>query len=252
MKKLLALILLFSLISTSCGTKLTPHKGTFPFSSMEKPLSKISANKKAKTAPLTQLEEVFSYTPNEAQQFEKITKRLQAGDVIAFYMSHSEARRNLRQRKIQKIPYELFSFGHLAIVSHATFSAELKLLQVAMKQSINANSGLGYLKDKCWVTYRPPNKSIDTVKLGEFSQHVCCSGKSGYSYTASLGLINGDIHPSTRSEIKDKYTCTTLVIAALHHAGFHLHTSHRKGYLDLITPRQVVDSWGSAVSYHEK
>lgn len=252
MKKLLVLILLLGLINTSCDTRTTPHKGTFPFSTMEKPLSHRSAKKKAKATALVQLEEVLHYTPDKAQQFDKITKNLKAGDVIAFYMSHTEARLNLKQRKIQKIPYELFSFGHLAIVTTTTSSSELKLLQVAMKQSINTDSGLGYLKDKSWQVYRPPSNSVAIGKLCEFSQHVSTTGKPGYSYTASLGLTNGDIHPDCRSEIKDKYTCTTLVVAALNYSGFQLHTPRRNGYFDLITPQQVVMSWGSPVHSPEK
>lgn len=88
---------------------------------------------------------------------------------------------------------------------------------------------------------------LNNGKLHEFSQHVCANEKSSYSYIATLGLTNGNTTPQSTSEFEDKYTCTTLVIAAPHHSGLQLHTPRRNGFLDIITPRQVVDSWGCAI-----
>ena len=248
---LVGLISLFSLVSSSCSYKTGPHNGTFPFFNMEKPLSQRSAQKKAGTKSLVKLEKVLSYTPKQASDFSQISGTLQAGDLIAFYMPHSEARKHLKQFAIQKIPYELFSYGHLALLTpcHETdkVSSELRLLQVAMKQRANADSTMNYLKDKNWIAYRPPVGSINNDKLHEFTQHVCANEKSAYSYIATLGLINGNTTPQSTSEFEDKYTCTTLVIAALHHSGLQLHTPRRNGFLDIITPRQVVDSWGCVI-----
>lgn len=253
MKKLLTLVLLISLVSIGCSTKMIPHNGTFPFSTMENPLSKRSALKKSETKLLVKLEKELTYTPEDSANFEQITNTLKPGDIIAFYMTHAEARDHLKKRKIQKIPYELFSFGHLALIvsnpETSASSSDFRLLQVAMKQRSNADSKLNYLKDKNWIVYRAPRGSINNKKLHAFTKHVCANENSAYSYTATFGLSNRGLHPNSTSDIKDKYTCSTLVIAALHHAGFQLHAPRRNGYLDIITPRQVVDSWGSAVLY---
>lgn len=251
MKKLLTLILFVSSLSIACSPKMVPHNGVFPFSTMEKPLSKRSALKKSESEQLVKLEKALTYTPEDSANFGQITKSLKPGDIISFYMTHVEARGYLKKRKIQKIPYELFSFGHLALVvsnpETSTPTSDFRLLQVAMKQHSNADSKLNYLKDKSWIVYRAPAGAIDNKKLHAFTQQVCANEKSTYSYTSTFGLSNKGLHPNSMSDIKDKYTCSTLVIAALHHAGFQLHSPRRNGYLDIITPRQVVDSWGSSV-----
>lgn len=235
------------IISFSCATKAPIHNGTFPFSTMDKAPNKGQALKRSQQESVEKLKIIANYSPQEPNKFQPISKQLRAGDIIAFSMSHTQAREQLRKFSIQKIPYEFFRFGHLAILTHPSSSdtRNLHLLQVAMKQQVNVDSDLSYLKDKSWIVYRAPDGSISSEKLTEFTLAVCSKHTAKYDYTATVGIFNGNIHPSSDLEFKKKYTCATLAVAALHHAGFQLHTLHRKGYFDIITPRQVVDSWGS-------
>ncbi|MCU0795115.1 MAG: hypothetical protein MUF31_04185 [Akkermansiaceae bacterium] len=172
---------------------------------------------------------------------------LRSGDVIAFYMGHREARRALLGGKIQKIPYELFQFGHLAlVVEDPAGKGGLKLLQIAMGESANVDHGLEYLRDKRWRAYRP--ERVDTKRLREFSRRVIgqdSAAPSDYDYPGVLGWRNVPSAPETRDEVATRYSCTTLVVAALHYAGYEMQAVNRGGRLDIVTPRQVIESRGT-------
>lgn len=170
------------------------------------------------------------------------------GDVIAFTMSHRQALSHLREGAIQKIPYELFRYGHLAlVVENPERRGELRLLQVAMKQAVNTDEGLDYLSDKTWEVHRPPSGSVDGKRLGNFVQTVTKNAsdpRTAYDYTSISGWRNAPWQPEEEDEIGDCFSCATLVISALHYSGFELDAVHRGGRLDLVTPRQVVESRG--------
>lgn len=237
-------LILVTLLSNCCDSSKVPHNGIFPFSKLEQPQSKKAAMKHSASPQRMQC--VLQYTPAQSDSFAMKTKNIQAGDVIAFYMPHKEARAYLMKGKIQKTPYELFRYGHLAVVV-ATKSEELRLLQVAMKQYINCDSTLEYLKDKSWYLFRPPHHSIQQSKLTNFAATVCSEdkGKSDYDYLATFGISNGNLSPNRQEDIRSKYTCATLVVAALSYSGYELHTPRRGGIADIITPTQVVDSYGT-------
>lgn len=241
----------------ACSNK-SPHNGIFPFSAMEKPPGRRSVERKLTPEGLRPqtMAPVARYTPSgDRADFPRHTARLRAGDVIAFHMSHAAARAQLRQGKIQKLPYELFRYGHVSIIVpdpakplREQQRADLKLLQVAMKQAVTATDSLDYLRDKPWVAYRPPTGSIDTGRLHEFARESvrkCSSPKSSYDFRATFGLGNGNLAPRSLSEVQDRYTCATLIVAALAYSGFDLHAEKRGGWLDVLTPRQVTDAWGS-------
>ncbi len=162
-------------------------------------------------------------------------------------MSHRDAWKHLRKGGIQKLPYELFRYGHIALVVPVSdrLGTEPRLLQVAMRQAVNADSGLDYLSEKSWHVFRPPHGSVDTEKLREFTEQVTANAsnpKTAYDYSGALGLQNAPSDPETLSEIGDEFSCATLVVAALHYSGYQLHAVHRKGFCDIVTPRQVVKS----------
>ncbi|WP_018969280.1 hypothetical protein [Rubritalea marina] len=245
-KQLKLCTFLLALIFFSSGNigKGKAHTGIFPFSLMEKAPSERRTSRRANTAT-TQLEPVAHH--NHHQHDAPDMTELQAGDVIAFYMPHKEARHYLKRGKIQKLPYELFSFGHLAVVVEHPASGELKLLQVAMKQRCNIDEDLSYLDGKSWNVYRAPSGAIDSARLTEFVEHLCHSSHPApkYDYTATSGISNGMIYPNTLDEIKSSYTCTTLAVAALHYAGFSLYPMQRSGFMDVLTPKQVISAWGA-------
>jgi len=163
-------------------------------------------------------------------------------------MSHHESWDFLRKGMIQKIPYDLFQYGHLAIVVPSADPSGVRLLQVAMKQAVNDEEGLDYLNGKSWVMYRPPSGSIDDEKLLEFTRIVTTKAsdpKHAYDYPSAVGIKNAPCRPDTQAEIGARFSCSTLVIAALHYSGFHLKALHRGGRLDLVTPGQVVENYGT-------
>jgi hypothetical protein len=222
-----------------------PHHGRFPFSLMEKPPSAKAADHKEK------MKLIMTYSPEREQELEEIFGKLQAGDVIAFHMSHEQALGHLRKGQVQKIPYELFRYGHLALVvpdpAIPNATNEYRLLQLAMKQAANTQYGIDYLRDKSWVVYRPPNHSINVTRLHEFSKRVIVTAsdpETSYDYAGTLGLRNAPWQPESIEEIGEKFSCTTLVVAGLHYSGYQLDAIHRKGMSDVVTPAQVVESYG--------
>jgi len=56
------------------------------------------------------------------------------------------------------------------------------------------------------------------------------------------GINNATTNPQTVEDIDDEYSCATLVVAALHYSGFELHATHRDGWFDMVSPRQVIES----------
>ncbi|MEJ6561330.1 MAG: DCC1-like thiol-disulfide oxidoreductase family protein [Akkermansiaceae bacterium] len=141
-------------ILVSCSS--TPvHQGRFPFSLMDR--SPGGSHLHKKDAAFSKLERFSSG--------EKLPQDIRVGDVIAFHMSHQEAWKHLKKGKIQKIPCELFSHGHLALV--VDHHGEKRLLQLAMKQAANVDDDFRYLNDKDWTLYRPTRK-IDQARLDEF------------------------------------------------------------------------------------
>ncbi|BDS06116.1 hypothetical protein NT6N_11560 [Oceaniferula spumae] len=243
-------------VITACTTN-TPHNGLFPFSAMEKPPSERAVKRKTKHSAQQpqQMKKVITYhSATDQSKFSQATAQLRAGDVLAFYMSHREARDYLKRGAIQKVPYELFRFGHVSIIVpdpekplRSQNTNDFKLLQVAMKQAVTARVSLEYLRDKSWIAYRPPTDSVDIVRLQSFARESvskCCSPDKSYDFRATFGLGNGNIFPKTTDEIRTSYTCTTLIVAALSYSGFDLHAVKRNGRIDVLTPRQVIDAWG--------
>lgn len=231
-------LLLFLCLFTTIGCGNAPlHNGRIPFSLLERPPGGNHLDK-----PDAAFREILRYSPD--QDLTTTIRHLQIGDVLAFHMSHRDATAHLRQGTIQKLPYELFSFGHLALVveNPADRSGPPRLLQLAMKQAANITDGYDYLADQSWIAYRPTSP-LDHDRLNEFVSTViirASSPRKAYDYTGALGIHNRSITPESPSDISYEYTCTTLVQAALHYAGHPTRGVHFGGFLDIVTPAQVI------------
>lgn len=227
----LAVLLFFSLWALVSCAGNGIHKGRPPFSFLEF----SPRGSQVDSAAMTRL-----VVPAD---------RLKTGDVIAFWMGHGEALAYLRRGVIQKVPYEVFQYGHLAMVVEAPEQpGEKRLLQVAMGEAVNIDHDLGYLDDKQWVVFRPPHGSLDHDRLEHFVGRVTSTAsdpKRAYDYAGILGWKNAPFQPEEPEHVGSRYSCATLVIAALHYAGYELDAVHRGGRLDVVTPRQVVGSRGS-------
>ena len=177
---------------------------------------------------------------------------IRPGDVVAFHMSHAEAWGAMRKTGVQKLPYDLFRYGHIGLVvpdpGRTRPDGKPHLLQVAMKQAVNAKDDLGYLQDKSWTIYRPPYGSVNEARLHEFTRRVIETAgdpKKAYDYSGALGISNAPWKPDRIEDVGREYSCATLVVAGLHYSGYDLDAVHRHGKLDIVTPRQVVESYGS-------
>ena len=252
---LIAGIILSGFIS-ACSNS-APHNGIFPFSAMEKPASERSVKRRLKHTGqrACKMSVLVQYNSNKDQaDYSRSIAQLRVGDVIAFYMSHAEARDYLKRKKIQKLPYELFRYGHVSVIVpdpskklRGQSRTDYRLLQVAMKQAVTANDSLDYLKNTSWTAYRPPAGSIDIARLHAFcreSVRKCNSPEESYDLHATFGLGNGNLTPRSLDDVRDQYTCATLIVAALSYSGFDLYAEKRNGRLDVLTPRQVTDAWG--------
>ncbi len=241
--------LLLNSCMPSAFDDISPHRGRIPFHLLEKP-PRIHEGDSAMTVVMTR-------NANEGPLTAKHRNSLRSGDVVAFHMSHDDAWKYLRKGLVQKLPYELFRFGHIALVVPTEDGKKLRLLQVAMNQAVNADDGLDYLDDKSWWLYRPPVGSVDQAKLMEFTRHVvttACDRRAAYDYSGAFGLMNAPYQPVETKDIGKEYSCATLVVAGLHYAGYSLDAVHRKGILDIVTPRQVVESsgkWSAPVHHRE-
>lgn len=237
-------------ILSGCGSRPL-HNGRLPFSLAEKPpsASRVKQAVSSNAAAPSRMEKVLNYDASSSSPAGETIGLLRPGDVVAFHMSHREAWTHLRKGGVQKLPYDLFRYGHVAVVVPDDATGELALLQVAMKQAVNTDHGLDYLHGKSWSVHRPPAGSIDKAKLAAFSRIVTRNAsdpRKAYDYSGALGLKNAGWRPKSADEIGSEYSCATLVIAALHYSGFELHAVHRGGWFDIVTPRQVVESIGVA------
>ena len=111
--------------------------------------------------------------------------------------------------------------------------------------------------DTCQTISPDPNNSPTTpsVPVGSSTGHIQTSynfsttasdPKRAYDYGGVFGWKNAPWQPETREEIGSRYSCATLVVAALHYSGYELNSVHRGGRLDVVTPKQVVMSRGMA------
>ncbi len=232
-----AALLMVGLTLASCAGQSSTaplHSGRIPFRWTESP-------PKAECAAFT---EIARYAPGKPEAVEVIAL-VRPGDLICFHMSHAEAQGYLKQGTIQKIPYELFRYGHLALVTPGIAGEHWNLLQIALGQAANAKDDQAYLTDKSWLLFRPQAGRVDLAKLAEFTRITTGQDDlpaAKYDFTAVLGLYNKGLRPNTRSDIAKSFSCATLVIAAYHYAGYPLQAVHRHGVLDLVTPRQVVEA----------
>ena len=245
-----AAIILFPLgliLLNSCKSTQIPHSGRFPFSLMDS----APRSKNPDAAPMTPL---LGYDKADTKTFDHALARLQPGDVIGLVMSHHLAWQHLSKWEIQKIPYEILPYGHVAIIvpnpDGPADSSDLRLLSIAIRQPVHTGHKLETLRDQSWFAFRPPAGSLDLERLHEFTQIArqrASDPRKAYDYTGAFGLWNVNSHPSTADQIADEYTCATLIVAALNYSGFRLDAIHRRGRFDMVAPGQVISSSGAAV-----
>ena len=144
--------------------------------------------------------------------------------------------------------YRLFKYGHLAIVAEDPENREHKVLFTSQsKIGVNIDEDVDTLRTHNWDAYRLDN--WDRVDKERFREYVNLCRKAaghffGYDFTGMFALWNDNLRPTEKSNIGSEYICSTAVLTILYYAGFESDAIRRDGWLDLVTPYQVVKATG--------
>jgi len=95
------------------------------------------------------------------------------------------------------------------------------------------------LKDPCFAVYRL-NRFHDFVQKSQEK----AGNWIGYDFSGIFVVWNSNLRPNDAKAIGHDYICSTIVAAALYYAGADMKVSEHAGWLDLVSPRQVVTSHG--------
>ena len=177
--------------------------------------------------------------------FDKIRKTLREGDVIAYHMKRNEARLAVAKGKLTRLGYRVLDYGHLAILTRQ--DGRLRLFSSQSFKGANTLEGVESLRDHSFDVYRLNRwEKVDRKRFHEFVEKSQEKAGSwiGYDFSGMFGLWNSKLDPAHADEIGHDYICSTIVAAALYYAGADMKVSNRKGYLDLVSPKQVVTSHG--------
>lgn len=211
------------------------------------------ASQEARPEDRTEFKYVQSYERKSGDAgFAEVKKQLREGDVIAYRLPKWEARKQIFLKlDLTKIGYRLLKYGHLAIVvDDPANPGKLRVFSSQSFKGPNVREDVDTLRDHDWDAYRldkwdrvDPNRLREFVKLSqEKAGHWY-----GYDFSGMFGLWNSNLRPTKPDEIGHDYICSTIVLTALYYAGVQLDASARKGWLDLVSPYQVVKSKGRLV-----
>ena len=233
-------LLLIFLALTSCSST---RRGLTVMRWVEKPVYS-EAIKNVPEERQLHFDKLGTFTEGEAG-FEKIRKTLREGDVIAYHMKKNEARKEVLKGQLQRAGYRLLDYGHLAILTNQ--SGDLKLFSSHSFKGPNTEEAVETLEDHSFDVYRLNRWA--KVDHGRFHEFVVKSQKKagnwiGYDFSGMFGLWNSNLSPDKAEDIGHDYICSTIVAAALYYAGADMKVSNRKGFLDLVSPKQVVASRG--------
>ena len=181
------------------------------------------------------------------EEFSDVMKELREGDVIAYRMTTKESRRDVLRGRLNSMGYRILNYGHLAILTYVDGNETLKLLSSQTFKGPNTKEDVHTLKDHSFDVYRL--NRWDKVDLDRFHQFVEKSQEKagnwiGYDFSGMFGGWNSNLRPKEAKAIGHDYICSTIVAAALYYAGADMKVSSRAGWLDLVSPRQVVTSHG--------
>ena len=189
---------------------------------------------------------VGGYTEG-GEGFAEVRQTLREGDVIAYRMSAKEARSDVVKGRLNSVGYKLLDYGHLAILTHVEGNETLKLLSSQAFKGPNIEEDVDSLSEHSFDVYRL--NRWDEVNLDRFHEFVQKSQEKagnwiGYDFSGMFGVWNSNLRPNDAKAIGHDYICSTIVAAALYYSGADMMVSGRAGWLDLVSPRQVVMSHG--------
>lgn len=191
------------------------------------------------------------------EEWKEKTDQLQMGDVIAYRKEKWRGRREiLSSGKLTVLGYRLFKYGHLAIVAEDPQNPKRKVLFTSQsKIGVNVDEDVDTLRTHNWDAYRLDK--WDRVNQDRFREYIGYCRKAaghffGYDFTGMFALWNENLRPTEKSNIGSEYICSTAVITILYYAGFESDAIKRDGWLDLVTPYQVVKAAGRFIPLPER
>ncbi|MCJ8332459.1 MAG: hypothetical protein MJH11_21060 [Lentisphaeria bacterium] len=198
---------------------------------------------------LSKFEMIQDYHPDMGEaKYKKSVAMIQEGDVLAYYLHKWFARKKIVLGQLNKAGYRILKYGHLAIVVKDPSDAKkLKIFSAQAFKGPNTDDDLSSLKSHAFHLYRlDKHKQLNFSKIDEFVVHCQKKAKKwyGYDFSGMFGLWNSKLDPKKPEDIGHDYICSTVVLAAFQYSGLKLNAVHRKGFLDLITPNQVLLSQG--------
>lgn len=242
-------VLALSVLVLCAGCSGTPkHGGWFAVRWMEKPgtqrpTAEVAEHDTARFDP------VFSYDArSDSAAFEHLAGEIREGDLIAFRMTFWDAYRRILTLQLHKLPYRFFKYGHLALVVQDPESpSQLRQFSSDSFKGVNVKYDLESLKKHDFDIFRLNKwERVNRTRLNEFvGKAIARSGRwSGYDFLGMFGLNNSSMRPTDAQTIGRDFTCSTVVVSALYYAGLDLDAIRREGFLDIVTPQQVVNSRG--------
>ncbi|MBA3709885.1 MAG: hypothetical protein H0W83_13810 [Planctomycetes bacterium] len=247
---MMALLTFFTFFACGCSRAEPNHGGWFALRWIERP----STHGPSTTAPP---EDVCSFVP--CGSFDRgidddaagvALASLREGDVIAYRLPPSEARREIAHGNLNVVGYRVLKYGHLAmVVADPEIPGRLCLFSSESFKGPNTGEGLETLAAHHWDAYRLDRwKRVDTARIRDFVRisHDKAGHWYGYDFSGMFGLWNSNLRPERPEQIGHDYICSTIVVACLWYAGVHL-DAVRGQIGDLCSPNQVVTSHGALV-----
>jgi hypothetical protein len=174
---------------------------------------------------------------------------LQAGDVVAYRMDRWSARWRLLTGHLQDVTFDLFTYGHIAVVVEDPPGRRYLLTSETATGSVREE--LSELSTYDWDAFRlDQDGRLDRARLAEFAR-VCQQrghGWLGYDYAGLLGFGDRNLQPACADEIGRRYLCSTVVVAAYRYAGIALDAGRAQGPGHVCPPAVVVASAGAVVA----
>jgi hypothetical protein len=191
----------------------------------------------------------YNHLKESAETFIQRKAELREGDVIAYKLDKTDARRKIfLEGKLNAIGYRLLKYGHLGIViKDPDDPSKLRLFSSHSFKGPNIKEDLDTLITHSWDCYRLDKwDRVDKPRLYDFVSKVRARAEAwyGYDFSGMFGLWNSNLKPGKPSKIGHDYICSTVVVAALYYSGLELDAVQRGGVLDIVTPKQVVTSDG--------
>ncbi len=234
-----------------CGCAHGRPEGAWALRWIEHPAAD-GPSTRAAPEDVTSFAQVATYDhTTDAARAPEITGGLAEGDVIAYWMSTTEARFKVLTGRLNAIGYRLFVYGHLAIVvADPDHAGQLRLFSSESFRGPNCDEGLATLAGHSFDVYRLDRwDRVDRGRLHDFVRLVRAKANHwyGYDFSGMFGLWNSALSPGRPRDIGHDYICSTVVVAALHYAGIALDAVRHDGFGDICTPKQVVSSRGCIV-----